>query len=490
MSINFEKMARSKNQERRHINEGIADFSHPDYLDDFYEETIGIGKSPEMAINPVSYYDDGNRFDVTQEIKNVKKMPPGHEKDAAFLELKQHFLEQQKGLAILKDEIFQEIGDGARIEKEKIHEIIRENDKKYKFSEEQMVIIKGMISEFFKRNQIVNHFYKNHSDNPKRLFQKFYRVAPEGDIKLHRGPASLSLICDNQNDYSRIFANDSSGKRPLDETKKIASLSGGVFLSSHPRDFPELQYAIIGINKLEYYNTNIVNTIITHEEQHALNRIYSHHVQPLIKKDLSSALYFCDDRKQMHTIISSYCRYLIWQASERAKDEILAYKSTNNPDEDIVKFLTSKKDDDGLYDYFDFNKTMEEIKYIVQGVNYDNNEEHISHTLPQQQEELIESAKTILEEDYKNLIKNGLSAINILRNKNHSQEAITAILMPQALENWPKIADRAVFFNITDENGISSELKKPRNAIRNIISDEDREKLRNLQNKIQESEDQ
>ena len=432
LGINFEKNSRPKNQERDYIKKEVETYEHPDNQDDFHSNIVEEDKLSVSSIRSAGFYDENHRLNIKRKIRNVMTMPPGPEKDQAFSQLKEGFIEQQKGIAILKDELFKEIGDGDHIDLEKINEIITENDKIYKFSLQQMSVIQSMTRDVLRRNQAVNDFYNNNFKNPNKIYQQLYNTEPNGKVELHKGPISLALICYDRDDYARMYVNDNSGRRNLgDQEKKDADATGGFFRLSSPINFPELKGTIIGVKRYDYSR---VDETIDHEEQHALNNVYLNNIDTLRKDGLSSYLYFCNNKEQMSDVISSYCRYLVNDASNRAKDEILAYKVRDQKNNFITKTLTQNKTIGGIYDYFDYDKTIELIKNICQ-----------QGTLKQYQNELLNLAKKILKDEYEVLIKNGIVAVNNLKNKNYSQASIAAILMPQALENWPKAAERTKF---------------------------------------------
>lgn len=463
LGINFEKNSRPKNQERDYIKKEVETYEYPNNQADFHFN-VKEDKLSVSSIRSAGFYDENNRLNIKEEIKNVMSMSPGPEKDQAFSELKENFIEQQKGIAVLKDELFKEIGDGNHIDLEKINEIITENDKIYKFSLEQMSVIKTMTRDFLRRNQAVNNFYNNNFKNPNKIYQQLYNTEPNGKVELHKGPISLALICYDKNDYARMYVNDNSGRKNLgDQEKKDADATGGFFRLSSPINFPELKGTIIGVKRYDYCN---VDEIIDHEEQHALNNVYLNNIHPLRKEGLSSYLYFCNNKEQMIDVISSYCRYLVNDASNRAKDEILAYKVSDQKDNFITKTLTQSKTIGGIYDYLDFDKTIESIENICeQGI------------LKQHQNELLDLTKKILEDEYKALIKNGIIAVNNLKNKNYPQASITAILMPQDLENWPKTVERTKF---------SDFYSQPNNEIQNVISSDQLSDLKDLKEDLPE----
>lgn len=463
IGINFEKNSRSKNKEQSYIQEQLEEY---DKQKDCDKETAD-SSSPSKKTKLTNYQDSKNRIEVKDKIKETLAMPPGIDKEEAVLKLKDIFSEQQRGLGTLKEELFKEINKNENVDAEKIEEIIKRIDDQYNFSQKQLTIIYLMVKDFLKKNEVINKLYNNYFQNPSNLYKKIYNIEPVGKIDLRKGPISLILICHDENDYARMYFNDTSGRREIrEEDKKKALTSGGFFLCSYPGNFPELKGSFVGVRRSIYERSN--KETIDHEKQHAINKVYLDNIRLRRYNNYSPPLFSIlsiNNKEQREEALSFYCHQLVNEASERAKDEILAFKTDpRERTERIALFLTKKEEDQGSYDYFHINKVINKITNDTKNLCFSE----------QDQKETINLTREILENKYHQLIEGGLKSFENIKERGYSHEFITALLMPQALKDWPKVVSRFIQLNIHPNH---------HNQIQNIITFEELEIIDNINNK-------
>ena len=286
-----------------------------------------------------------------------------------------------------------------------------------------------MILEFEEKHLNVNSFYQKYKGDPYIIFNKIFNTHPAGKIQIKKGPISLAFICSDLIDYTRIHSGNFSGilsEEISREDLSNAYNSGGVYTYTAPLDLEYLSGTIIGVNGDSEYTQDT----ILHEEQHALNNIYESKIQTIERKYFYLNLYSASTTEDAKKIIKAYCNGIIGQASERAKDEIIAYKRTNSDNSYILDILTRSKEDRGLYDYFDVDDTLENIRNNIK--SFDDSQA------------LLDIAKNIVIYKYKDLIEEGILVFDLLKSKGYEFQSIVALLMQYPLNKWKKIASRNI----------------------------------------------
>lgn len=428
--INFEKMSRSKNRVDNHIKEEWGEYEDNNkYLYSFYETILTKSDLELLADDDYSLNNFEGWFDPQKEIKKISQLKSGNEKTKALAVFKFRFVEQQKGLARLKEEIINTANQEDENLEDELKRIIIKYKLKYKFSEKQLNKINQMTYKFLYRHEEVNEFCENYKNDPIEMYRQIFGVDPVGQIKVKKGLISIAFICYDINDYARLYSGDFSSEYSLTENDiKAANKSGGVFINRQPRFHRGLRHTIIGVN---HFSDNYDEKAIKHEEQHSINSLYLD-VDNSIIGDLYYSLYTSISAESDKRIVTSYCKNIVAAAYERAKDEIIAYSVQASRDkEEVLEILLKSKDEGGLYDYVNRSDIFNEAKK-----SFNNNVA-----------ELNEVIKKITIDDYKKTISDGLEAVGILRQKGYSDQAMTEILMSRPLDQWLKVANRVLLVN-------------------------------------------
>lgn len=426
--INFDKIPRGKNKEKNYIKQEIMDSDLREYRSYFYDtlrEGIDEKYQKDANFKKVEGY-----FDSEKELSEILKIEPGTKKDEALGIFKLKLAEQQKGLALLKESLFETINDNESNDKLRfsLENIMYEYSDEYKFSPYQKDCIKDLIAEFLKRNKAVNNFWKENNGDPVKMYKEIFKIQPNGKVEVKMGPMSTTFICSDLVDYARLYNGDYSGnsyKEVESKTIENARKSGGVFTQGAPEDRPDLRYSIIGVKELW-----CMAEVIKHEEQHAIDRVYANNIESVNLKNLELSLYFCKNATEAEKLAIAFCKDKIIGAGENAKDEILAYKTDEYEDsEEILAKLTKTRLEGGLYDYVDQKELLESIVLNLMRFKDD-------------REEIYQEAKRVIIDKYRELIEKGICAVDILRRKGYGEQGIVAVLMPQELGKWGKIANR------------------------------------------------
>lgn len=397
------------------------------------EKIKSINKTENISLNeenPLSEVKDF--FDPQKELRSILSIEPGVEKDVALDIFKLRLSEQAKGLSLLKEEIVNVSKSSTLDDLTKIVAgVFNTYKEKYKFYPEQESIIKKMINEFVGRRFAVDSFFKDHNGDPVAMYKDIYGIEPQGVVEVKRGQISISFICEDLIDYSRIYNSDYSGAHhELIESGKIerANISGGIFLNTTPESHPELKNAIIGIKNGPEWKQEFT---IKHEEQHAINRIYSNNISSNEFSIVNTELSLMEgDHIKDKTI--KLCKSLLDKALDNVKDEIIAYKIEGlYGDEDIMEILLMDEQEGGMYDYMQRELFLFKIESALEKENIDD-------------DSILKSAQDILIKDYENFIKDGLEVFDLLKKGGVSEEAIVSMLMPEKLSNWKKVARRAI----------------------------------------------
>ncbi len=430
MQIKFDKLSRAKDKERLYIKNELQEMQdldkYRDYFSSYHNEILKNLNNNSEFLNSTKVE---NYFDPEKSLLSILKLEKGIEKDEALNAFKYLLVKQQHGLMLLKNDIFDIIQNSDIILKEDLYNKIYEYQNLYKFSPNQIDIIKSMILEFEERHLNVNSFYKKYKGDPYIIFNKIFKTHPAGKIQIKKGPISLAFICSDLTDYARIHSGNFSGILSEDISRQDlsnANDSGGIYTYTAPLDLEYLSSTIIGVNGDGEYAQNT----ILHEEQHALNNIYESKIQTIERKYFYLNLYSASNIEDAKKIIKAYCNGIIGQAAERAKDEIIAYKTTNSDNSYILDILTRSKKDGGLYDYFDVDDTLENIRNNIK--SFDNSQAP------------LDIAKNIIIYKYKDLIEEGIFAFDLLKSKGYEFQSIVALLMQYPLNKWKKIASRNI----------------------------------------------
>lgn len=414
--INFEKMRRPQNNIQKYIeDESVSDDSKP---------LIKKSSRSVDVLNVSSLSERDEEFNPEIELQKIRRMPRGDEKELALVEFKKLLSEQRAGITQLSHDVqsvlqkllvYPDREDQIFIE---ARDMIEKQSQLYKLPSEVNQEIKDMLSAFADKHHSVAETIRKYPD-PRKLFKFLYGSAPEGKIELRQGVISLSFICYDIHDYAKIYKGGFRGKVDSSDIE-VSGKTGGVFLGGAPYFSSHLRGTLIGVN---FSTPSYAETTLIHEEQHAMNRILRN---TLSQRYFEVSLYDASNTLEALSLVKNRCRREVLEATQRAKDEIVAYLfDGSSVDRTINKLISSD-----LYRYFDKESILENIE---KGLEYSS--ASLNNNL------ILEEARKIFEDEYVTLIKEGAHSFRELRWKGYSSQAIAGILMPLELWRWRKIAD-------------------------------------------------
>lgn len=461
MNINFDKIPRSKNKEREYIESETEE--HSDETDVTLDTNLENGSDESEYFEAQGLQGVEGSFDAKEELKDIRRMSSGEEKEQCLKTFKLRFIEQQSATGRLQKELLHELNDQNDDLAERMYAILDEYEDEYKFSSDQMHVIQNMTTDILNKNEAVNRFYKENNSDSKKIYEELFNIEPKGEVEVKKGLISLSFICSDPVDYARLHEGDSSGRSHdfiqrhyIDEAKK----SGGVFKFKAPGGHHDLDGTIIGVNG-RGWSTDFT---IKHEEQHAINHIYYDNIQSIDKERLSLGLSLAKNEEEAREIVKRYCTGLIQKSSESAKDEIIAFKTGRRTDQDILETLLKTKQEKGLYDYMNIKKVLTNIK---------NETSHFKNST-----DINKVAEDIVINKYKKLIESGIGTIDALTAKAYSKQAVMTMLMQYPLHQWSKVAQRMPF--VSDI--------KPGVEIKELITYEEEKLIEKLREQLEQEE--
>jgi hypothetical protein len=115
----------------------------------------------------------------------------------------------------------------------KIQPYIQEYATLYKFTIQQVEVIEKILVSFFTKNVAVKDVYYKHNGNGKEIFNHVFSRFPQGTIEVQLGPTSLSFLCEDPFDYSRIYHGKFGGSIDQSQLER-SNRSGGVFMYHAP----------------------------------------------------------------------------------------------------------------------------------------------------------------------------------------------------------------------------------------------------------------
>lgn len=330
-------------------------------------------------------------FSAADSLRSVRQSPRETRMEG-LRGLKKKFVSQQEGLATVQARMAEQLQKNPDMTGEEIYEQFVHEGEKFGINETQKAAARGIAERYEKRRDSIRELRNAYGDD-RELYKVLFGRYPNGRVQIIPGPASLYVRAFDPSDYARIYRND--GGHGLHETDTEASAkSGGVSLDRSWR-VPELAGAITAENASRYGDA-ASERVRSHEEQHAIKKLFG-------------------DKLRNDSTIAS--------AEERARDEILAYATDGTSPAQIVRTLTTPKENGGLYDYLHpqrqwgkENGYSEDVVETVYGIGPDS--------------------------DHGKKVVAGVDALATLMTNGYSLEEAKALLIHEPLHRWPKVADR------------------------------------------------
>jgi hypothetical protein len=398
------------------------------------------GPAPGGSGNP------GTGFDAKAELAKIRQAPSSERKQM-LADFKQKLAEQKGGFGVMQHEMIRFIRQNPDAPKEELYKQIDDYGQRFSLTEDQKTTAKGIIDEYSKKHEAVRDMRKKYPDDAK-LYEATFGVAPKGKVEVVEGPMTLYFKTQNAEDYARIYT---AGRREDPNTISPANLqesgvTGGASLNWAPA--PELQGTIIAGNASlrtqqnqpsflrrsarKRYETEEAwaKRIQIHEEQHAIKRLF---------KDVKSKREdwgIWDDsspEQQRNILMRSFRSTREIFADSRIKDEIMAYLKSGQDPKETIQYLLKPKGEKGLYDYLEGKKEskIKEEQEFLQEYNHSYDPAMIR-----------EVADKVFEEDYHDLITNGVKAFDTLQKSGKSTDEAIGILIHEPLDKWPKTVNR------------------------------------------------
>ena len=208
-----------------------------------------------------------------------------------------------------------------------------------------------------------------------------------------------------------------------EEERKEIDKSVGVSIIASP--IVELSGTLIAEKALGYPVDDKTEATIVHEEQHAIKKLF---LETGLDVTAMGEIEDAKDYDQFKVLLRRYMRGYMLDKVRVAKDEALAYYKEGQKDaNDIYNVLTTPKDLGGVYDYFADSK-LDIQKRLIEFLG-DSHEGVIK-----------DISDEVFEDEYKDILRDGLIAVNKLNEKGYMREEIVNILINEPMEKWPRVA--------------------------------------------------
>lgn len=443
---------------------------------------------------------DYQSFDPSLELKKIHTT----NKDSSQEELeeyKQQFLEQQRNIAKLQKEIIRFARSREILDQNSMWGIVEGSAKRYRLSPKQLLAFYNSIETLFERHASVKK-YRAMFPNNSELYAACFSKTPKGAIDVIVGPITLYFRCANLDDFETILyfpekSHESSGettmkndnmpffidyftcvanddfktatlrkplknttnnRRQTDHNNNPANRIQGVFIPQCA--IPALNGCVIAEKAVGKNGepTPINQNIYDHEEQHAINSLWS---QPMERMSIFESV------SEDSFLASQHIKELLVQIREEfeagAKDEIIAYFKTGASLEDLETTLTQKE---GVYDYytawmlgedgFEWSKIL--LKTVFEALETHDKKTQETNFPPEfnSREEynknrayrfLASLYEKVFVQEYNQIVANGINAIKVAVNypndTERDRENIVGFLINHTLISWPKAILRA-----------------------------------------------
>ncbi|PIW97469.1 hypothetical protein COZ81_02360 [Candidatus Jorgensenbacteria bacterium CG_4_8_14_3_um_filter_38_10] len=381
---------------------------------------------------------EGEIFAPKIELQKIHQAPK-EEQPERLREFKEKLTYQKKGLALIQEKIIQKIKENPDAPLGQLYEWVRDLGPKYGLTNEQKEISRKLLQTYVDKHAKVRSIREQYSDD-KELFKALFGQEPKGDIKVVESPVTLYFRCQDPLDYTYLHSHSfQKSKDVTNEELKAAERSAGVTLGSCL--VPGLERAITAENSFFVLSDYDSEQVFKHEEQHTIKQLF--------KDKLRESELLCQERElwakfyqaiqnndERLATLKSYLRVRRQIISdEKAKDEILAYlKEKRMTMTKIAEYLTIPKEKGGYYDYLISDK-QRFISWFAE--NYSDEFKKFKSTIEKAVEE-------VYGEEYQNLIRKSVMALQSLRETGYSKEAIIALLIQEPLSGWEKVVKRLI----------------------------------------------
>ncbi|MFH1030769.1 MAG: hypothetical protein V1770_05955 [bacterium] len=367
--------------------------------------------NPAFELRKISFIsDEESRYLTKEQRMDIKK--------ERMQEYKINLMKQKEGIVYVISKLELVINDNPATSLKKLLDIVYKDAEKYHFNNHILASFELALNEYAANNQSVETFTKRYP-NPSDLFTACFGREPKGKIEIIKGAMSLYFRCFDLEDYALIYSANYSKDKEIDrDTLKKADASGGVAIYNCL--IPELYGCVIAENAIQ---PNLNEITYIHENQHLINRLF---------QDTQRLCVSIDDIKNSpkELKLNLFERALKSEREEnfeaRAKDEILAYIKDGRAPNNILKILLKRKDEEGLYDYYDQWKEKNYAKIL----------KLFGDIL--EAEEIERIMDKIFCEEYEKMLTEGLAAVSVVL-KRFTREKVINILASERLSSWKKV---------------------------------------------------
>lgn len=357
---------------------------------------------------------------------------------------KERFAEHRINLAEMQEEIIGMIRENPDVflDTNTRLDTLNRIDVQYGLNNWELAEVSRKIAAYNTKHTGVREFRDDHPDDRELYFAAFGRP-PLGRVEVIEGPNTLYFRCHDDRDYALIHSQKFVGNKEIKQGDiNIANMSGGVSIGGAL--VPELRGAIIAENARGLPFDAHSENIHTHEEQHAINRMFGHLSLPFREE---TSRFLRDEMGASERTLRDYFRDLRDRELERAKDEVIAYFKEHRQPKAIFRDLIKTTSEGGIYDYC--AKYFQKEKRVEEGKENTPEEPSFNEFLREKigsMEELPENIEEIkhyvFRDEYRQIIWNGIEAYLDLRRRGYSDEKIAAIFLMEPLFKWQKTADR------------------------------------------------
>lgn len=404
-----------------------------------YEKILEEPARPIVA--PIKY---GELFFPELELAEIRTLPREKQRQA-LEEYKEKLSYQKEGLAFMQSDLKMRLSAHPDTPADELMEVVDLWGKMYGFTVEQKIIVQKILDGYKEKHEAIYALTKKYGpQDDAELFKDVFGTPPKGNVEVIEGSVTLCFRCHNLEDYALIYYQKFSGSELSAEEKERANLSGGVSISSAPPQHPELAGTIIAEKAMGRAFGRESQSIVVHEEQHALNRLFK---EVRVRENTFEKMKRATTEEEQKNFLLGYFRYMRAESGEgRAKDEILAYlEQGGRSAEEIFKILTKPEKTGGLYDYFEIKRgpnntsTKQSLPgFVLDVLNKKGDAQFVKMVKG--------AAEKVFEDEYKELIKTGLAAYSVLVNAGYTKEQALAVLMKKPLSRWGKEASRQASF--------------------------------------------
>lgn len=367
------------------------------------------------------------------------------ERGAALEKFKKEWVEQKEGIATMQETLTKIIRENPDAPLEKLCKAAADINLALdlKLTDQQKEITELVLEKYVEKHNKIKETREKYP-NDRELFKALFGRYPKEKIEVIKSPIIL---------YFRVYLNDYAYIHSGAFLRKESLSRDEINLADQSDGFPlpwvnYLTSELDGVVVLEkVHGENNTKIIMSHEEQHIINQLFQKTFQESqieegkIKIDIKRIKFFAgrlrsartdDKRQSLLTDCFSLIRDEVF--SEMGRDEIFAYlqedKHKHKSPLEIYEILTKSKNQNGIYDFFEEKKKKIFKPFKKSGI-YKQYSLLIKNT-----------AEEVLKNQYHQLLKNGIEAVEDLQKYGYSNDKIIAFLMNESLTKWPKVVER------------------------------------------------